>query len=344
MKNIILSLIVFSFYLSGIGQTLSPFTNKAIAIDDTTNNYCFLVSGHFHGASNNTTGFPAKTLLANIKAINESECSFIVSLGDLFLDVKNDIPNYTDTLFNRLQLPLFNAVGNHDISGTIYQEHFGNTFFSFQVGSHKFLILDTELDDGSITSKQMEFFQKEIAACDSCTALFIFTHRLIWAEDHPEMKNLFLDNTRSSSPGNFRKDILPQLKTLGKTCPVYLFGGSMGNVPAPFFFHKERESNITYIATAIRDTPKDAMLKVHVNSGTVSFTALPLPMSPDYYSLDYYHPQEIKNKPFNWRLLPLYTKQAVSHRYFWYGVLFISMPIVILFFMYRRKRRKKFGR
>lgn len=341
-KNLgITAFIFFYVFILNAQEVVSPFNKLKLQKNDSLGTYSFLVSGHFHGSSDNTTGLPAKTLLNNIDEINHTQADLIVSLGDLFLDVKNDIPDYTDTLFRHLEKPLFNAVGNHDLTGNIYQENFGSTFFYFHFHHDLFIILDTELDDGSITGEQQKMFEEALTEVRDSYHVFIFSHRLIWAEDHPDLKNLFRDNTRSSSPGNFRSYILPQLEKISVDVPVYWFGGSMGNVPAPFFFYREKEYAVTYIATAIRDTPKDAMLMINVNGKQISFDAFSLPMSPEYYNLDYYQPKEIKTPSFNWRLLPLYTKQAVSHRYFWYGVLFIALPFVVVFVLLRRKRRHR---
>lgn len=318
--------------------------NMGLPSLDTSGNYHFLVSAHFHGSSVNTSGLPAKTLLSNLDAINRERPSFLVHLGDFFLDVKNDIPTYTDTLLNKFAFPVFNAVGNHDLSGSVYQEKYGNTFFSFVYGREKFIFLDTERNDGSILGEQKDFLLAEIDVPDSIGTIFIFAHRLIWAEEHPELQALFTDNTRSSSPGNFRREILPELKKAAEKHPLILAGGSMGAVPSSFFFHREKEVNMSYIATAIRDTPRDAMLRVEMRNGVPVFSAFTLPMPPEYYDLAYYRPAEKKKAPFNWRLVPLYSKQAVTHRYFWYGIICLLVPVLVVWMMLSRKRKKKSGK
>ncbi|MBK6526581.1 MAG: hypothetical protein IPG07_14185 [Crocinitomicaceae bacterium] len=45
---------------------------------------------------------------------------------------------------------MFNAVGNHDITGSVYQENYGATFFKFQIGNDIHVILNTELDNGDL--------------------------------------------------------------------------------------------------------------------------------------------------------------------------------------------------
>lgn len=309
---------------------------KNILVSDSVSQYTILVSGHFHGSSKNTTGLPAKTLRENIPTINNSGASLIVCLGDLFLDIKNDIPKYKSSFIDQLRMPIFNAPGNHDISGNVYENNFGKSFYYFKVKSELFIVLNTELNDGTIEGDQLMMLQEAIGNLDGIKNIFVFSHRLIWAEEHPKMVKLFNDNTRSANGNNFRKEILPMFTKLDNV-QVYFFGGSLGNAPAPFFYHKEK--NIYYIATAIRDTPKDAMLKMDIDNGKIKLSALPLLMSPEYYDLKYYKGSEKKDAPFNWRLVPLYIKTMLTHRYFWYGVLLMISGFAFYFIIKRKRKR-----
>lgn len=336
-KAILLLWILFA-YANGIyaGIRENSLNEKEILIDS-IGNYSFFVSGHFHGSSENTTGKPAKTVLENISRINNGKVSFLVSLGDLFLDVRNDIPTYRKLLIDKLDMPLYNVPGNHDKSGNVYEENFGATFYYFKVKSELYIFLDTELDDGSVIGEQKIMIEQALSSLNGIKNIFIFSHRLIWAEEHPKMKHLFTDNTRSSNGNNFRKEILPMLSKKSKGKRIFIMGGSLGNAPSPFFYHEDE--NITYVATAIRDTPKDAFLKVNIIGGKVDFESFPLIMPIEYYDLDYYNGSYKKAPGFNWRLVPLYIKNMLFHRYFWYGILMILLPIVF----YRLIRKWKSG-
>lgn len=340
MRKIVLLLIFFSYSVSVFSLTLKDLhslNDRVLFIPDSTYHYSFFVSGHFHGSSKNTSGLPAKTLRENIIAINNSGAAFLICLGDLFLDIKNDIPKYKSSFIDKLEMPLYNAPGNHDISGDVYESNFGKSFYFFKEKSELFIILNTELNDGSIEGEQLSMLHEAIKDLKGIKNIFVFSHRLIWAEEHPKMDKLFTDNTRSANGNNFRKEILPMFEKLNRGVSIYFFGGSLGNAPAPFFYHKE--NNIYYIATAIRDTPKDAMLKLDIINGKVSLSAFPLLMAPEYYDLKYYKGSEKKDAPFNWRLVPLYIKTMLTHRYFWYGVLLMVTGFAI-FFMIKRKKKK----
>lgn len=339
--KICIGIVVLFLSLHRASAQVSPFNQREISCSDSLP-LRFFVSGHFHGSSSNTTGLPAKTLLYNLDRINAEQPCFMVSLGDLFLDVKKDIPVYKDTLFRRMNFPLFNVVGNHDVSGTIYNDHFGPTWFAIRYSGSLFLFLDTEINDGSILGDQLKFLDDQLSHLKSVYRIFVFTHRLIWAEDHPKMKHLFKDNTRSSSPGNFRAEILPRFESLSNGMEVYFFGGSLGAAGASFFYHKEENKPITYLATAIRDTPFDALLSVEVDANGVHFSSFPLSMPPDYYGIEYYSgAHEKSNSGFNWRLVPLYVKQTLSHRFFWYGLLMGSLFLLLVMWLIKKLRKKK---
>ena len=300
------------------GQPTSPFNHTTVVVDSTTSDYEFLISGHFYGGSQNKSGFPASTLLGNIDAINQSNAKFFICLGDMVMDVKNDIPKFKSSLFSMLQVPLFNAVGNHDISGTIYQDNFGKTWSAFDYQGDRFVLLDAEEGDSQIKGEQLEFFKKQIAG--EYNNLFIFSHRPIWAEARTDLEGVFPDNTQGAFGTNYL-EIEPLLQSTNK--PVYWFSGSLGDAPVSYFYHRPEQGNLHLIQTAIRDLERDAILKVKLKAGKVSFETQSLTgqtLEPiEHYNLEFWRSYR-KPVEFNYRLIPLWTKNALTHRYFWYGV------------------------
>jgi len=326
--------ILFSF-LVVVGKTQS--LNNLKLSDSISSEYSFLVSGHWHGASSNVSGFPASSVLANLYAFNQSGASFIALTGDLFLDVTKDIPNYEQSLFKKINVPLFNAVGNHDISGDVYEQRFGSTWFSFSIHHQTFVFLNTEVNDGSIKGEQLDFFLQEIEDAKSnpdIKQVFVFSHRPIWSEEDEELKALFNDNTKADFSVNYNEEILPALQSLSSSKVVYWFSGSMGAAaPASFFYH-QKQKNIFYIQSAIRDLQRDAVLKVNVKNDELSFETVSLNQNSapqlencgiELWKSDAGEPE------FNYRLIPLYIKQMLFHRYFWYGIL----SCIIVWLLYR---------
>lgn len=342
---------IILFFLNAMllnGQITSPFNKLPVKITNTAV-YSFYVTGHIHGGSSNLSGYPAATILANLDIINsDSSTRFMISLGDLFLDIKSNIPAYKKSLFNKLTIPFFNVPGNHDISaGNIYETNFGESWSKFNVGNEIFILLNTEEDDGSISKDQFDFFERALleAQKKQIKNIFICSHRPIWAEENPELKNIFQENTQSDFGNNFQSEILPLLKKHSPNQHVYWFSGSLGgNAPASFFYYKD-ENNITYIQSAIRDLPRDGLLKVNVANGKVSFETISL-TDQKMPKLEECGLNLWKNPPaesFNYRLVPLYTKQMLFHRYFWYGVGFTLSFVFLFIFIRRRVKRKKSG-
>ena len=322
-------------------QYLSPFNQKVITTDS-SGNYSFIISGHFYGDGGNKSHFPANTLLANLEWVNEeSNADMLVCLGDLFKDISNDIPNYETSLFNQLEIPLVNSVGNHDLTGTVYQDNYGKTAFLFEVNNDLHLVLDTEQDNGDIEGEQLALLERvrDQVNQGDIHNVFIYTHRTVWSNSYEEMDGLFQDNTQSLSGTNFSTDVIPLLNEIGQKVPVFWFSGSLGTAPASFFYFHDAPNNLTIIATAIRSLPRDAVLIAQVNQGEVSFlthsfTGQDL-LEIEAYDVNFWQ-TEVGAEPFNWKLIPYYMELAVTHRYFWYGILTFSIFFFSVKWGYKR--------
>lgn len=330
-----------------LAQTISPFNKRPIA--DTSVSYSFIVSGHFHGSSTSQSTFPAATLLASLDTINSLKASMLISLGDLFIDVNEMyINHYQKSLFDKLEMPIFNAVGNHDLSNNNYYEKvFGKTFFSFTNHSELFIVLNTEINDGSIKDEQLLFLKNtlNIAHSGKIKNIFIFSHRPVWSENNSSYQDFFKGNTRTVfGENNFEDDIKPLLTELSKEKSIYWMSGSMADAPASFFYHKELETNITFIQTAIRDLPRDAVLQVNVDDGRVTFNGISLTgqaLQPiESFNIDYWKKNVAIEEPFNYRLLPFLTTKMISHYYFWIGFTSSLLILLILRFLYSRWKKR----
>jgi hypothetical protein len=324
---------------------VSPFNQ--LKVHDSLQNYSFIVSGHFYGQSTNQSTFPAATLLANIDTLNKLHPSFLMSLGDMFMDVDDTYLNhYKLSFFDKIKFPLFNAVGNHDISnGNRYEKEFGKSYFSFNIASELYIVLNTELNDGSIKGEQYSFLEsilKDAEENKSIKNIFVFSHRPIWAEKMDKYSKLFLENTRTAiGSNNFLDEVIPLFVPL-KERNMFWLSGSMAGGPASFFYDKNDEVGITFIQTAIRDTPRDAMLLVNVKAGQVSFEGLSLTNqklnSIESYDIDFWLKDSKPEPEFSYRLIPLYLKNMLLHRYFWYGVLASLLVVLSIRFVIKRKK------
>lgn len=342
MKNILS--ILFLYCISVNAQYTSPF-NKKEWIDDSTESYSFIVSGHFYGGGSNESHYPANTLLANLDWINESGADALICLGDLFKSIADDRPFYEKSFFDKLEIPLVNTVGNHDLTGSIYQDTYGETSFMFEHNKDLHIIIDTELDNGDIVGDQLSMLNeaKEIVNKGEVNNVFVYGHRTIWKESYEEMEGLFVDNTQGIGTPNFKSDIIPVLKEMEEKANVFWFSGSLGTAPASFFHFEDKENGFEIIATAIRALPRDAVLLINVDNGEVSFEPYSF-TGQDLNALNTYDVAYWQNtvgeKPFNWKLTAYYFEVMFTHRYFWYGCLYTIFGISVLFWFFRRRKRK----
>lgn len=300
----VLSVFLLLYFYASVawgGGIKSQFNDFALDLDEEVEDFFFLLAGHIYG-SHNESIYPSASLLANIQLLNNSEASFMVLLGDIIQRPnKLEIEMLKDSLLSRLNFPVFNAPGNHDLSNRqLYIEYFGKTFFSFQYSSSFFIFLDGEINNGKIKGDQLDFFIEVVEYCKKSQQIkniFIFSHRLLWAiGNYPYSDIIPFVNGPDWHPDDATtiSDImLPKLKVLVNK-DVYFVSGDIGcHWSLPLFYEKEPGSNITYIATGVGDTEKDLILKANVSkSGEVSFIPISLTrqnLSPvEYYGLDYW--------------------------------------------------------
>lgn len=343
--NIVCFFILSESFL--FAQIQSPFNDKLVEVDS-TGSYRFIVSGHFYGDGTNKSGYPANTLLGNLDWINhDSNADMLICLGDLFMDIRNDMPKYEHSFFSKLQIPLYNAVGNHDISANVYQENYGATYFSFEINNDIHIILDTEKDNGDIENEQLDILNNVLQRVKekNVNNVFIYAHRTIWKSSYEQTKDLFPDNTQSLTANNFESYVLPIISQISEKANVYWFAGSLGDAPASFFYFKDEKNQITYIATAIRALLRDAVLIVDVDqNGGVKFTTHSFTFQElkklEEYNVDFWKTEK-PQEPFNYKLIPLYIKNTLLSRYFWYGTLFAFCIFGTMVWFIRRRRLKR---
>ncbi|MCC7503211.1 MAG: metallophosphoesterase, partial [Flavobacteriales bacterium] len=274
------------------------------------------------------------TLLANIDTINSLGANLFLSTGDLFMDPVNDLSRYQKAFFSKLKMPFFNAPGNHDLTGS------GPSKVMLPHGKREgwmFLTLNSEASDGSIGLEQIAFMEAESQGVDN---LFIISHRPIWAEEDPQYSPLFQGNTRSVLGTNFKKDVYPLLEQIAKHAHVYWISGSMGGTAQSSIFFQQHAPNITFIQSAIRNEPRDALLIADVYPDTVKWSALSLTgqklLAPEAYDAAWWKARLGHTEGFNWKLLPYLVKTTVLHRAFWWGAGLMLLLVLLVRRILRR--------
>ncbi len=332
--------ILLSFSTLGVFGQTSPFTGAALEDPTWDGRYRLILSGHLHGSSRDRSGFPAGTFLANIDTINTLGAHAFLSTGDLFLDPAKDQQRYERALFSKLKVPLFNAPGNHD-SNRHYYQRFGDGAALLRVGADRVILLDTERKDGTIDEAQVALFE-EVLDGPATPHVWIISHRPLWAEGDDRYGPLFEGNTRSMLRTNYTRTVEPLLSRLAERSKVFWVSGSMaGNARTSFFF-QEHEPGITFIQSAIRNEPWDALLIADVSPDTIIWSSFSLTgepvLFPQAYDADWWWSQRSARPPFNYRLIPYYIKMTLLQPAFWYGAV-LGLLITLLVVRLLRRRR-----
>jgi len=338
-----LTFIILAVLTSGqVWSQVSTYTGHAVPGPDSTGHYRLLIGGHFHGASTSASGYPAATVLANLGVINATQANVLLSTGDLFLLPDRDSARYAASFFSRLDLPLFNAPGNHDLEGRAFRSPMPQRI---DLGSDRILLFDTERDDSDIKGDQLDLLRMVVdeAVAGQVKRLFIVSHRPVWSEDEARYAALFAGNTRSLSGCNYTGTVLPLLRKAASKAEVFWISGSMaGRAPASVFF-QPHEKNITYIQCAVRDQLRDALLMADVGPDGVQWTLLSLtgePVEPaTTYDAAWWEGRQGKREPFKWRRTPYLIRKNVTSPVFWYGAATAVALFMLILWVIRRRRR-----
>lgn len=247
----------------------SSFNQHRLRLDRQVDEYSFLVGGHLYGTGlNQDSVFPSPSLLANIERINDSGASLFMALGDIFRRADSvHIDTFLRSFALKLHMPLFNAVGNHDVlSGrAMYTSRFGPTYFDFVYQHELFVVLDTGLTPNRISGDQLDFFRAILQRAQQDTLIeriFIFSHQPVWSESNPDK----LVRTYSDIP-NYNRELRPLLLPLARQKQVIWFSDDIGGAddPLSLFFHQDSTANLTFVATGLGDTKNDVLIEVAVS-------------------------------------------------------------------------------
>lgn len=264
---------------------ISPFNHLELDQNIAKEKLSFLLSGHIYGTVKDSI-YPVPSLMRNIEMVNNIESSFIVLLGDIVQRANEvEMKVLQDTLLFKLNAPVFNAPGNHDLSNRdLYIEKFGSTYFQFEIAGSFFIFLDSEASNGKIEGDQLAFLDQQLKylnSADSIKNVFVFSHRLLWAIGHKKYSQLIpYLNGPSWHPDDattITQKYLPLFRLL-KGKKVFFISGDIGkHYSLPLFYEKEESSNITFIATGMGNTENDLIVEVRIDHlGEVGFSPISL--------------------------------------------------------------------
>ncbi len=141
-----------------------------------------------------------------IDRINNCQPDFVVDGGDFIFDMNDEVYDEAkgalqkyETAVSRLQSPLYNVIGNHDVLGVtkkyrttvdpnyqgkkVFERFFNDkTYYTFNHKGWQFFVLDCiQLNDSTmleyyIDSKQLEWLSETLDTIDEETPIVLFSH------------------------------------------------------------------------------------------------------------------------------------------------------------------------
>lgn len=190
--------------------------------------YSFFVAGHTYGSpGKNNYGLhpPFEKKISFIK--NTTGMSFGVLTGDIVKESTAKDWDEVDRTLDRLDIPVYFAVGNHDIKDRdLYEKRYGKTYFSFNYGNDLFIVLDPNLDYWNISGQQMEFLRNTLKGADIFNRVFVFFHQVLWWELDNEYKDIMINSTEGrANKINFFSNVEPLFRRLKNE--IYMFAGDV---------------------------------------------------------------------------------------------------------------------
>jgi hypothetical protein len=233
----------------------------------------FMVIAHIYGTTIGEDRDPSPTLLANLEDISRLNLTMLVSEGDMVKHAETEDFDILDSqVLEKLPFPVFNTVGNHDVDDRdLYVNRYGQTYFSFIVGSAQMVFLDTELSLCQIEDDQLAMFNNVLASAlenDQIKTIFIFMHKTLFFKDEviykEQLTNVMPNQWVCYGNTNFSDILENSIKPASKIKPVYMFAGDVG-----------AWGNLSPYYEKLQDFPM-----VEVNGDKVAMKLYPLTDSP----------------------------------------------------------------
>ncbi len=137
---------------------------------------------------------PQGTLDGLVAEINPLAPDFVIATGDIIANAKGpELDEVTswfdamDTYFKRFSVPVYAVMGNHDevrdpaVDKSVYEEHFGPTYYSFNVKGTHCVVLDLHQLEGTkqvytIGATQLEWLRRDLGAVGASVPILVFCH------------------------------------------------------------------------------------------------------------------------------------------------------------------------
>lgn len=239
-------------------------------------NYSFFTAGHSYGNPikyHYGLHYPFVDYFPKINS--NQEIQFGILTGDVVAEKTKSYWDSTQKDINKLNIPVYIAAGNHDISDE-FVSRYGDYYYKFLHKNDLFIILTPGLSSWNISGDQLEFFKNTLDSNYSTVKnVFIFMHELIWWSPNNEYKNVFI-NYAKHYPGsnNYESTIKPLLLSYPNN--FVLYAGDLGATweSSPYMYDKFE--NITLIGSGMGGEEKDNIIITNVFEDSIYFDLVAL--------------------------------------------------------------------
>ena len=249
--------------------------------------YSFFIAGHTYGTpgvDNQGLHPPFRNKFDFIQDVES--LIFGVFTGDIVIEGTTQNWDEIDQELNTLDIPVYFAAGNHDITDRVlYESRYGQSYYSFTNHADLFIVLDPNIDSWNISGDQLVFLENVLdSEAQNANNIFVFFHQLLWWEPDNIYQNVALNSLAGRADTiNFWSQIEPLFTELSN--PVHLFAGDVGafSTGSEFMFHQY--DNITLIASGMGGNVRDNFVIIDVyDDGSVGYRLIAL-NDPDVTAL-----------------------------------------------------------
>jgi hypothetical protein len=257
--------------------------------------YAFIVAGHAYGAHEGGNIGLHPAFLNSLDSGYDPGVAFFVFTGDI---VNQSTPESWEQVDNELAeygLPAYYVMGNHDNNDAgwqVFEDKFGGTYYSFYRQSEMFIVLNSPLQDRSISPAQIGFLNEKLSlAGDSIRNIFIFFHEVLW-NSHEKYSGV-MANSRSRydqmvSYSNYWEEVHPLL-TGQPEKNFYVIAGDVGGNPDAIAAFYDTWDNVTLLASGMGEVADENYLLVQVhNVDSIDTGLVPLNMDMSLPDITFY--------------------------------------------------------
>jgi len=255
--------------------------DAAFRPENTRSDYSFLVAGHAYGSHNANNVGLHPDFIARLGSTDLTAVEFLVFTGDTTRDGSQANWETVERELGELNRPYFFAMGNHDDTEEgrkLFIEKYGNTFYSFDRGSERFVILDTQRVYGTVSRDQLVFLRECLSEADgNIRNVLVFMHLVLWNR-HAKYKEVRVNEASRYSrmrKSNFWEDVYPILQEHDRK-KVFVFSGDLGARPDSIPAFYDTWDHITLIASGMGEVNEENYLLIRVLHSSLDFRLIAL--------------------------------------------------------------------